>query len=238
MANGSLRHRHRPGGRGWCRRGHGPTTDLDSLCCSTVTSVAGAAVVDTQTTSSPAVTLRRYGSAFDRHCGRSDEATRKRRTGGRWCLYAGLALGTATTHPEHDTHPAGPNLQPDLRRANRRRGGSDEGEPTHRSCGRRHSAATDTAADDSDDAADGDSPAEETPVEEAPADEVAADEVAAEGDEAEDDVAATVWDVDPFGSGCIGTRSSGLWFGELCSWLATTTVPSQHLHLCVASRGL
>ncbi len=43
------------------------------------------------------------------------------------------------------------------------------------------------------------------------------DEVAAEGDEAEDDVAATVWDVDPFGSGCIPSTPDhlpdGLWFG-------------------------
>ncbi len=98
-------------------------------------------------------------------------------------------------------------------------GGSDETtEPTlTEAAADDTAAATDTAADDPDDAADGDSPAEETPVEEAPADEVAADEVAAEGDEAEDDVAATVWDVDPFGSGCIpGTPDhlpDGLWFG-------------------------
>ena len=60
-------------------------------------------------------------------------------------------------------------------------------------------------------------PAEEVAADEVAADEVAADEVAAEGDEAEDDVAATVWDVDPFGSGCIpGTPDhlpDGLWFG-------------------------
>ena len=49
-------------GRSWrCRRGHGPTRP-HSLCSPVLDDVEAAAVVDTQrSTSSPAVTLRRYG---------------------------------------------------------------------------------------------------------------------------------------------------------------------------------